>query len=256
MTLTLPRTPSFRLDGRRALVTGASSGIGLGCAVAMAQAGAHTILAARRESELDQAVEAIRASGGSAEAVVLDVADIDAIDHVVSELGPFDILVNSAGTTRHTPTIETTPEDFDVVSDVNLKGAYFLTQKVAKGLIAAGKPGSLINISSQMGHVGGQERAVYCGTKHAVEGFTKAMAIEFGPHGIRVNTVGPTFIKTPLTEPTFARPELKAWVEDKIKLGRIGEVEDIMGVVVFLASDAAALITGTHILVDGGWTAD
>ena len=256
MTSPLPRTPSFRLDGRRALVTGASSGIGLGCAVAIAEAGAHTVLAARRKAELDQAVEAIRESGASAEAVVLDVADIDAVERAVSEMGPFDVLVNSAGVARHTPTVDTTPEDFDAVSNLNLKGAYFLTQKVAKGLIAAGKPGSLINISSQMGHVGGRERAVYCGTKHAVEGFTKAMAIEFGPHGIRVNTVGPTFIRTPLTEPTFARPELKAWVEDKIKLGRIGEVEDIMGVVVFLASDAAALITGTHIIVDGGWTAD
>ena len=252
----LPKTPSFRLDGRRALVTGASSGIGLGCAVALAEAGAHTVLAARRKPELEQAVEAILETGGSAEAVVMDVADIDAVEDVVTGLGPFDVLVNSAGVARHTPTVETTPEDFDAVSDLNLKGAYFLTQKIAKGLIQDGKPGSLINISSQMGHVGGQERAVYCGTKHAVEGFTKAMAIEFGPHGIRVNTVGPTFIKTPLTEPTFARPELKAWVEEKIKLGRIGEVEDIMGVVVFLASDAAALITGTHIIVDGGWTAD
>ncbi|MEM7211874.1 MAG: SDR family oxidoreductase [Pseudomonadota bacterium] len=252
----LPKTPSFRLDGRKALVTGASSGIGLGCAVAMAEAGAHTVLAARRRPELDTAVEAIREMGGTAEAVVLDVADLEAADAAVSQHGPFDILVNSAGVAKHTPTTETRPEEFDLVSDLNFKGAYFLTQKVAKGLMEAGKPGSLINISSQMGHVGGQERAVYCGTKHAVEGFTKAMSIEFGPHGIRVNTVGPTFIKTPLTEPTFARPELKAWVEEKIKLGRIGEVEDIMGVVTFLASDAAALITGTHIIVDGGWTAD
>ena len=252
----LPQTPSFRLDGRKALVTGASSGIGLGCAVAMAEAGAHTVLAARRKPELDAAVEAITAMGGSAEAAVLDVANLDAVDAVLARHGPFDILVNSAGLAKHSPTTESMPEDFDLVSDLNFKGAYFLTQKVAKGLIEAGKPGSLINISSQMGHVGGQERAIYCGTKHAVEGFTKAMSIEFGPHNIRVNTVGPTFIKTPLTEPTFARPELKAWVEEKIKLGRIGEVEDIMGVVTFLASDAAALITGTHIIVDGGWTAD
>lgn len=254
--IALPKTPSFRLDGRRALVTGASSGIGLACAAAIAESGAHTVLAARRKPALEAAVEAIRDAGGSAEVAVLDVADLDAIDGVLDEHGPFDILVNSAGLAKHTPTTESVPEDFDLVSDLNFKGAYFLTQKVAKGLIEAGIPGSLINISSQMGHVGGQERAIYCGTKHAVEGFTKAMSIEFGPHGIRVNTVGPTFIKTPLTEPTFARPELKAWVEEKIKLGRIGEVEDIMGVVVFLASDAAALITGTHIIVDGGWTAD
>ncbi|MEM7423563.1 MAG: SDR family oxidoreductase [Pseudomonadota bacterium] len=252
----LPLTPSFRLDGRKALVTGASSGIGLGCAVALAGAGAHTVLAARRLPELEASVAGIRARGGSADALVLDVADIDAVDRAVSAHGPFDVLVNSAGVARHTPTTETTVDDFDLVVGLNLRGAYFLTQKVAKGLIEAGKPGSLINISSQMGHVGGRERAVYCASKHAVEGFTKAMAIEFGPHNIRVNTVGPTFIRTPLTAPTFARPELKAWVEEKIKLGRIGEVEDIMGPVVFLASDASALITGTAQLVDGGWTAD
>ena len=222
----------------------------------MAEAGAHTVLAARRKPELDAAVEAITAMGGSAEAVVLDVADLDAVETVVAQSGPFDILVNSAGTAWHTPTIEAPLEAFDAMSDLNFKGAFYLTQKVAKGLIEAGKPGSLINISSQMGHVGGQERAIYCGTKHAVEGFTKAMAIEFGPHNIRVNTVGPTFIKTPLTEPTFARPDLKAWVEEKIKLGRIGEVEDIMGAVVYLASDAGALVTGISHLVDGGWTAD
>ena len=254
--INLPRTPSFRLDGKKALVTGASSGIGLGCAVAVAEAGAHTVLAARRKAELDAAVDALREQGHSAEALVLDVADIEASTRAVAELGPFDVLVNSAGSARHTPTVDTTPEDFDAVVGLNFKGAYFLTQACAKALIAAGKPGSLINISSQMGVVGGQERAVYCGTKHAVEGFTKAMAIEFGPHGIRVNTIMPTFIKTPLTEPTFARPELKAWVEDKIKLGRIGEVGDIMGAVVYLASDAGALVTGIGHLVDGGWTAD
>ena len=252
----LPTTPSFRLNGKRALITGASSGIGLACAVACAEAGAHTVLAARRKPELDQAVAALAEKGLSAEARVLDVADVKASVQAVEDLGPFDVLVNSAGVARHTPTVETSVEDFDAVVGLNFRGAYFLTQACAKALIAAGKPGSLINISSQMGVVGGQERAVYCGTKHAVEGFTKAMAIEFGPHGIRVNTIMPTFIKTPLTEPTFARPELKAWVEEKIKLGRVGEVGDIMGAVVYLASDAGALVTGVGHLVDGGWTAD
>jgi len=142
------------------------------------------------------------------------------------------------------------------VSDLNFKGAYFLTTAVAKGLIAAGKPGSLINITSQMAHVGGIDRAVYCGTKHAVEGFTKAFAIEWGKQGIRVNTICPTFIKTPLTEPTFQNPERVKWIMEKIKLDRIGEVTDIMGPVVYLSSDASALMTGTHMLIDGGWTAD
>ncbi len=252
----LPTSPSFRLEGKKALVTGASSGIGLGCAVACAEAGAHTVLAARRQAELDAAVTALREKGLSAEALVLDVSDIAASAAAVEAHGPFDVLVNSAGVARHSPVVDTQPEDFDAVVGLNFRGAYFLTQACAKALIAAGKPGSLINISSQMGLVGGQERAVYCGSKHAVEGFTKAMAIEFGPHDIRVNTICPTFIKTPLTEPTFARPELKAWVEEKIKLGRVGEVQDIMGAVVYLASDAGALVTGISHLVDGGWTAD
>ena len=147
------------------------------------------------------------------------------------------------------------PFDFDAVFAVNVRGAYFLTRSVARGLIAAGRPGSLINISSQMGHVGGIDRAVYAASKHAVEGFTKSMAIEWGPSGIRVNTICPTFIRTPLTEQTFADPKRVAWMADKIKLGRVGLVEDIMGAAVYLASDASALVTGSALMVDGGWTA-
>ena len=252
----LPRTPSFRLDGRRALVAGASSGIGLGCAVALAEQGAEVCLAARSAARLDEAVAAIRAEGLAAQALALDVGDVGATADAVAAHGPFDILVNSAGLARHAPALDTTPADFDAAADLNLRGAYFLAQAVAKGLVAAGRPGSIITISSQMGHVGGVDRAVYCATKHAVEGFTKAMAIEWGPHGIRVNTIGPTFIRTPLTEGTFADPERRRWLEEKIKLGRVGRVEDIMGAVAFLASDAAALVTGTALLVDGGWTAD
>jgi NAD(P)-dependent dehydrogenase (short-subunit alcohol dehydrogenase family) len=186
----------------------------------------------------------------------MDVADVTGTADLVARHGPFDVLVNSAGVARHSPAAETSPDDFDMVSGVNIRGAYFVTQAVAKGLLAAGKPGSLINISSQMGHVGGIDRAVYCATKHAVEGFTKAMAIEWGRHGIRVNTLCPTFIRTPLTEGTFANPERLRWVEEKIKLGRTGVVEDIMGAVAFLASDASALVTGTALMVDGGWTAE
>ena len=254
--MTLPRTPSFRLDGHRALVTGGSSGIGLGCAVALAQQGARVTLAARSAEKLREAVTAIRAEGLDAEALPLDVGDVEATRGAVAAYGPFDVLVNSAGTARHSPAKDTTPEDFDAAADLNVRGAYFLTQAVANGLIAAGRPGSLINVSSQMGHVGGVDRAVYCATKHAVEGFTKAMAIEWGRHGVRVNTICPTFIRTPLTEPTFADPERRRWLEEKIKLGRVGRVEDIMGAVAFLASDAAALVTGTALMVDGGWTAD
>ena len=254
--MTLPTTPSFRLDGKRALVAGASSGIGLACAVALGEAGANVTLAARTSDKLADVVSQMRAAGMTAEALTLDVADVGATAQAVASAGPFDVLVNSAGSARHSPSVDTTPEDFDAVQALNFKGAYFLTQAVAKGLIAAGKSGSLINITSQMAHVGGIDRAVYCGTKFAVEGFSKAMAIEWGPLGIRVNTVCPTFIRTALTEVTFENPERLKWITEKIKLGRVGEVTDIMGPVVYLASDASALMTGTSLMIDGGWTAD
>ena len=167
------------------------------------------------------------------------------------------MLVNSAGLARHGPAAETTPEDFDAVADLNLRGAYFLTQAVARGLIAAGKPGSLINISSQMGHVGGVDRAVYCATKHAVEGFTKAMAIEWGPHGIRVNTLCPTFIRTPLTEAHLRRPRARApGSRRRSSSAASAASRTSWAPSLFLASDASALVTGTALMVDGGWTAD
>jgi len=252
----LPKTPSLRLDGLRALVTGASSGIGLGCAVALAEAGAHVVLASRNIKALNEVAESLILKGYSAETIELDISDLSSVKAIFKNQNSFDILVNSAGLGRHTPSLETSAEDFDEVMDVNLRGAYFLTQTVAKGLIKAKKPGSLINISSQMGHVGGVDRAVYAASKHAVEGFTKAMAIEWGSHQIRVNTICPTFIRTPLTQSTFDNPDRKKWIEDKIKLGRVGEVEDVMGAVVFLASDASSMITGTALMIDGGWTAD
>ncbi|RMH40990.1 MAG: SDR family oxidoreductase [Alphaproteobacteria bacterium] len=253
--MTLPQTPSFRLDGRRALVAGASSGIGRACAVALAEAGASVMLAARRVEHLEALARELNAEGAAAEVMVLDVSDVAGTRAAVERAGPFDILLNAAGLARHGPALETEEDDFDAVVAVNLKAAYFLAQAVARGLVAAGRPGSIITISSQMGHVGGPDRAVYAATKHAVEGFTKAMAIEWGPHGIRVNTIAPTFILTELTRPTFEDPERRAWIERNIALPRVGTVEDIMGAAVFLASDAAALVTGTALLVDGGWTA-
>lgn len=254
--MSLPRTPSFRLDGRRALVAGASSGIGAAAAVALAEAGAEVWLAARRADELDRLAGEMGQGGLSAHALPLDISDVAQVEAVLAQMPAFDILVNSAGMARHSPALDTTPQDFDAVSGLNFRAAYFLTRAVAARLVAEGKPGSLINITSQMAHVGGVDRAVYAATKHAVEGMTKSMAIEWGPHGIRVNTIAPTFIRTALTAQTFANPERAAWIQSKIKLARLGEVEDIMGAVVFLASDAAALITGTSLIVDGGWTAD
>jgi NAD(P)-dependent dehydrogenase (short-subunit alcohol dehydrogenase family) len=175
---------------------------------------------------------------------------------MIAAKGPFDILVNNAGGARHGPALEATEENFEFVSDMNLKAAYFAAQAVAKGLVAAKKPGSLIHITSQMAHVGGPNRSVYCATKWGVEGFSKAMAIEFGPHRIRSNTIAPTFIMTEMVRGFFEDAAFKDWVMSKIKLGRVGALEDLMGPVIFLASDASALMTGTSLLVDGGWTAE
>ncbi len=251
----LPIPPSFKLTGKRALVTGATSGIGLGCAVALADAGADVTVAARNQQNLDDVVMAFQEKGWSVSSVSLDISKTEDVRQFIEKKAPFDILVNSAGLARHTSALETTTADFDEVSGLNIKGAYFLTRDIARTLIQAGRPGSLINISSQMAKVGGVDRAVYCATKHAVEGFTKAMAMEFGPYKIRVNTICPTFIRTPLTAGTFENSERVKWIKEKIKLGRVGEVEDVMGAVVYLASDASSLVTGTSLLVDGGWVA-
>ncbi|WGW03449.1 SDR family NAD(P)-dependent oxidoreductase [Tropicibacter oceani] len=254
--MTLPQTPSFRLDGQRAVIAGASSGIGLGCATALAEAGADVTLIARRADRLQEITAQMAARGWTAHALPLDITDIAATQAAVAAHGPFDILLNAAGLARHAPAIDTVPDDFDAVMNINLRAAYFLTRAVAAGLLQAGKTGSLINISSQMGHVGGPDRAVYCASKHAIEGMTKAMALEWGPRKIRVNTICPTFILTDLTQATFDDPAKRAWIEEKIKLGRAGQVTDIMGAALYLASPASDLVTGTALMVDGGWTAD
>ena len=252
MTMT---TPGFRLDGKTALVTGAGRGIGLAAALALAQAGAHVTLAARSAGELRAACEAIAAAGGHGDYVVLDVTDPAAVDDAVASRGPFDILVNSAGMNRPKPIVDVLDADIDDMMTLNVKAAFYVCRAVARGLIRAGQPGSIINVSSQMGHVGSPGRTVYCATKHAIEGMTKALAWELGAHGIRVNTLCPTFIETALTEAMFQADGFRDWVTSRIALGRVGRVEEVMGPVVFLASDASSLMTGSALMLDGGWTA-
>jgi NAD(P)-dependent dehydrogenase (short-subunit alcohol dehydrogenase family) len=252
----LHSAPSFRLDGKRALVAGASSGIGLAAAAALAAAGAHVALAARTQSEIEEAAAAIRARGENADALVLDVTDIEATRSALAAREPYQVLVNNAGMNRPKMLPDVTVDDFDAIMNLNVRAAFFVAQTVALRLIEAKLPGSIINISSQMGHVGAARRTVYCASKHAMEGFTKAMAIELAPHNIRVNSLGPTFLETPMTRPFFQNEAFRNEVLSKIKLGRLGQLSEITGAIVFLASDASSLMTGSALILDGGWTAE
>jgi NAD(P)-dependent dehydrogenase (short-subunit alcohol dehydrogenase family) len=255
MPLELPRTPSLRLDGRRALVAGAGRGIGAAAAAALADAGAEVTLAARSLAELDAVAGAIAARGGRAAVLPLDVTDAQAVRASIAEAGPFEILVNSAGGNRPATLVDTPDADIDGLLALNVRASLLLAREVSRGLILSGRGGSLITVSSQMGHVGGPRRSVYCATKHAVEGMTKALAWELGPHGIRVNTLCPTFIETDMTRPMLADPAFREFTLSRIALGRLGRLQDIMGAVLFLAGDASALVTGSALMVDGGWTA-
>lgn len=251
----LPAAPNFRLDGRRALVTGASRGIGLACAAALAQAGAVVTLAARSEGELREACSLIAAAGGQCDSVVLDVTQPDAVAREVAARGPFQVLVNNAGMNRPRELVDVTNEDIDAVFDLNVKAAFYVARAVVRGLLAARRPGSIINISSQMGLVGSARRTLYCASKHAIEGMTKALAWEVGASGIRVNSLCPTFIETAMTAGMFADPSFRTWVTERIALKRLGRLDEVTGAVVFLASDASSLVTGSALMLDGGWTA-
>lgn len=252
----LPSTPSLRLDGRRALVTGAGRGIGVALAAALAEAGAFVTLVARSSDEVDAAADAIRARGGVAESWSLDVTDLTAVSEFFDRQTPFDILVNNAGTNRPKPMQDVLISDYDAVLDLNLRSAFFVAQAAARSLIRAGRGGSFIHIGSQMGHVGGQNRSLYCASKWALEGMSKAFALDLAKYGIRSNTIAPTFVETPMTAPFFKDEAFRDDVMSRIKLGRLARPDDLMGATVFLASDAAAMMTGTSLIIDGGWTTD
>jgi NAD(P)-dependent dehydrogenase (short-subunit alcohol dehydrogenase family) len=242
------------LAGRTALVTGAGRGIGRGCALALAEAGADLIVVSRSPGQLETLAEEVRGLGRQARPVALDVTDAKSIRHLVAELPRLDVLVVSAGGNIPEPFLEVTEEHLDALLELNVRAAFVTVQAAARRMVEAGS-GSIVLLSSQMGHVGAAGRTAYCTTKHAVEGLTKAAAVELAPHGVRVNAVAPTFVETPMTAPFLADAGFRAEVEGRIPLGRLGRVEDVTAGVVFLASDAAALVTGTSLLVDGGWTA-
>lgn len=249
-------TPSFRLDGKRALITGAGRGIGRAIAQAYAASGAEVTLCARTRAEIEEAAAELTAAGFAARALVADVTDAAGFAQIIDGLGAFDVFVNNAGTNRPKPLSEVTEDDYDTVIGLNVRAAIFAAKAVTARMSARGRGGSVINMSSQMGHVGAANRTLYCASKWAIEGFTKALAVELGPQRIRVNTICPTFIETPMTKGFFDDPQFRDAVLSKIKLGRLGTVEDVVGAAVYLASDASGLMTGSALMLDGGWTAD
>ena len=253
-------TPSMRLDGKIALVTGAGSGIGKAIAIAMSEAGADCIVTERPErmADLDPVCETVRGNGRRALPLPLRLPDMTSIDALVAKsiagLGRVDILVNNAGVNIPRDALELTEQDWDGVLDVNLKGLFFLSQRVAREMVDSGS-GKIVNIASQNGVVGYYKRAAYCSSKAGVVNLTRVLAVEWAKYHINVNAVGPTFILTPLTQSTFDDPVLREDLLGRIPLGRVGRPEDVVGAVVFLASAAADLVTGHTLLVDGGWTA-
>jgi len=245
----------FRLDGKVALITGAGRGIGRAVARALAAAGAELVLNSRTPTELDAVAGEIAAAGGRALSLPFDVTDSAAARTAIAALPRLDILVNNAGMNRPQPFLEVDEATIDRMLALNVKAAFMVAQAAAAHMVTAGV-GVIVNMSSQMGHVGSErQRTAYVMTKHAVEGLTKAMAVELAPNGVRVVSLAPTFIETPLTKPFFDDPVTRKWILDRIPLGRAGTVGEVANAVVFLASPGASLVTGSSLLADGGWTA-
>jgi NAD(P)-dependent dehydrogenase (short-subunit alcohol dehydrogenase family) len=250
---------TMRLDGRVALVAGAGRGIGAAAARGLAEAGAELVLVSRTEAEIAAVAHQIEQAGGRARALTCDVCDSGALRTMIDGLDRLDILINNAGGNFPEPFVEVSEDHLDRLLDLNVRAAFLTAQAAVRKMLAAPdrdtSGGAVVNISSQMGHVGAPNRTVYCMTKHALEGLTKAMAVELAPRNIRVNAIGPTFIDTPLTEPFFRNPQFREWALNRIPLGRIGRIDEVVGAIVFLSSPAASLITGASLVVDGGWTA-
>ena len=249
-----------RLEGRVALVTGAGRGIGRACALALAGAGAEVWLMARTREEIDEAAREIRETGGAAHCTACDVTDTAAVREAIAAIPVLDILVNNAGTNIPEPFVEVSEAHLDRLLELNVRSAFLVAQAAARKMLEAPdrkrRGGAILHMSSQMGHVGAPNRSVYCLTKHALEGLTKAMALELAGEGIRVLSIAPTFVETPMyRQMTARRPEFAQWVEARIPAGRVGRAEEVAAAVVFAASGAASLMTGTSLLVDGGWTA-
>ena len=242
-------------DGKLVVVTGASRGLGLGCAQAFAARGAEVLMVSRGADELEQAAAGIRAAGGEARALPCDVTDAAAVAALFEALPRCDVLVNNAGGNRPMPFVDVPLETLDHLLDLNVRSMYVTAQAATRAMLRAGRGGAIVHMSSQMGHVGAPNRTVYCMTKWAIEGLTRAMAVELAPQKIRVNAVAPTYIETPLTRPFFADPAFREDTLRRIPLGRIGTIDEVSAAVLFLASPAASLITGSSLLVDGGYTA-
>lgn len=242
---------SAALDGQVALVTGAGRGIGRACAGGLAEAGANVIAVARSEADLAK----LRGHRSALiETWAEDVTRDEFLTRVEAIQG-LSILVNNAGGNRPQPFVDVDTESLDFVIDLNVRAAFRVAQAATRAMLANGNGGAIVNMSSQMGHVGSPNRAVYCMTKHAVEGLTKAMAVELAPHNIRVNTVAPTFVETPLTKPMLDDPEFRDFVLGMIPLNKLASLDDVVSAVLYLVSPGAGCVTGHSLKVDGGWTA-
>ncbi len=243
------------MDGSRALVVGAGRGLGRAAASALAELGCDLVLVSRSADQLQDAADEIRSLGTDVRTVVCDATDSGAVAELIGSLATVDVLVNSAGTNVPMPFVDATDEIYDRIMDTNVRATVMVTQHVVRAMLRDGRPGAIVNVSSQLGHVGAAGRVLYSASKHAVEGFTKALAVELAPAGIRVNSVAPTFVETEMTAPFLADPAFRRSVVDRIPLGRLGTMAEVADAIAFLVSPQASLITGTSLVVDGGWTA-